>query len=162
MLSSDAKAVETIYMEGIATRNATFDREWLGWALWDKAHLPVARLVLEEDRQVLGWAALTRISGKPPLWGAAEVSIYMAEAARGRGFGKLLLTALLEECDRLGFWSLAALIFVENEASIRLHRSLGFADVGIRHYGYMLGRWRDVLMMERLANQDHEPGERPW
>lgn len=162
MRRTDAKAVETIYLEGIATRNATFDREWLGWALWDKSHLPVGRLVMEEDGQVIGWAAMTRISSKPPLWGAAEVSVYMAEAARGRGLGKQLMHALLEECDRLGFWSLMAAIFVENEASIRLHRALGFQDVGIRHYGYMMGRWRDVLMMERLANQDHEPVERPW
>jgi phosphinothricin acetyltransferase len=78
------------------------------------------------------------------------VSVYVAEAARGRGVGAALLSALVAESEAAGIWTLQAGIFPENTASIRLHGRCGFRVVGTRErIGCMDGRWRDVVLMER-------------
>jgi phosphinothricin acetyltransferase len=84
--------------------------------------------------------------------GVAEVSIYVAPSAQGQGLGKLLLTTLIEESERNQIWTLQAGIFPENEASIALHKSLGFREVGRREkIGQLNGRWRDVILLERRS-----------
>jgi len=82
----------------------------------------------------------------------AEVSVYVSQAARGRGVGRRLLGALVEESERQGIWTLQAGIFPENESSLRLHRALGFRDVGRRErLGRLGGDWRDVMLLERRS-----------
>jgi phosphinothricin acetyltransferase len=83
----------------------------------------------------------------------AEVSVYVAESARGRGVGFQLLSALTAASEQEGIWTLQAGIFPENIASIRLHQRVGFRVVGTRErIGFMDGRWRDVVLMERRSN----------
>jgi phosphinothricin acetyltransferase len=84
--------------------------------------------------------------------GVAEVSIYITEAARGQGVGKALLQALVKESEYQSIWMLQTGIFPENVASIALHKSCGFREVGRRErLGQMDGVWRDVLLMERRS-----------
>ena len=84
--------------------------------------------------------------------GVAEVSVYVAAAARGRGVGKALLEALIEQSESHGIWTLQAGIFPQNSASIALHKSCGFREVGVRQrIGALKSVWRDVLLLERRS-----------
>lgn len=150
----DWPEVEAIYRQGIATGHATFESHVADWERWDADHLPSCRLVAESDREhsLLGWAALTPVSGRCVYGGVAEVSVYVAEEARGRGVGTLLLQALITASEKAGLWTLQAGIFPENVASIRIHGRCGFRTVGVREaLGKMDGQWRDVVLMERRS-----------
>ncbi len=152
MQPSDWPQVAAIYREGIATRNATFETEPPPWEKWDAAHRCDCRLVARRGHQLFGWAALSPVSGRCVYAGVAEVSLYIASAARGQGIGKALLTALIAESERAGIWTLQAGIFPENAASVGLHTACGFRIVGRRErLGQMHGVWRDVLLMERRS-----------
>ncbi len=145
-------AVRQIYWEGIATGKATFEASVPEWAEWDTRHLPTCRLVASSGDGVLGWAALSRVSSRQVYRGVAEVSIYIAERARGRGVGAALLTALITESERNGIWTLQAGIFAENTTSIRLHQRAGFRTVGTRErIACLKGIWRDTVLMERRS-----------
>jgi L-amino acid N-acyltransferase YncA len=101
---------------------------------------------------VVAWAALAPVSDRCVYAGVAENSIYVAEAARGRGVGRRLLTALLEGSERAGIWTVQTGIFPENTSSLALHRRCGFRVVGVRErIGQLHGRWRDVLLLERRS-----------
>ena len=142
----------SIYLEGIATGNATFEKTAPEWERWDEAtspRLPPGSLAADE---VLGWAALSPVSRRPVYAGVADLSIYVSERARGKGVGTALLSRLVEDSEREGIWTLQAGIFPENTASINLHQRAGFRVVGIRErVGSMDGRWRDVVLMERRS-----------
>jgi L-amino acid N-acyltransferase YncA len=152
MESGDWLSVRDIYLEGIATGNATFETEAPEWAEWDSKHLNDARLVAKADGMVVGWAALSPVSSRRVYSGVAELSIYIASAIRGKGVGKALLAALITESEAKGYWTLQTGIFPENKASLALHQKLGFRILGTRErIGRMDGRWRDVLMLERRS-----------
>ena len=152
MQPEDWPAVREIYREGIAAGNATFETELPEWKKWDSAHRRDCRLIAREGTQILGWAALSPVSSRRVYAGVAEVSVYVAAAARGRGAGKQLLGMLIEESERHQIWTLQAGLFPENTASIALHKSCGFREVGIRHRIAKLGdTWRDVLLLERRS-----------
>ena len=101
MLPDYWEAVREIYTEGIATGNATFETEVPDWEKWDEGHRKDCRLVAV-DNKVLGWAALRLVSARHVYRGVAEVSVYVAAAARGRGVGKALLEALVEQSEATG------------------------------------------------------------
>jgi L-amino acid N-acyltransferase YncA len=152
MQPADWKAVKRIYEEGIATGNATFQPEAPEGETWNNDHLTHSRIVAREDDSVIGWAALTAASGRCVYAGVAEVSVYVSEKARGKGTGKKLLKALIEESEENNIWTLQAGIFPENKASITIHKEQGFRIVGIREkIGQMNGKWRDVILMERRS-----------
>ncbi len=152
MTGRDWDAVREIYLQGIATGNATFEKSVPDWKEWDERHLSTCRLTARWENKVLGWAALSRVSSRCVYGGVAEVSIYVAEEARGRGIGRRLMAALVEASEQNGIWTLQAGIFPENTASINLHQQAGFRIVGKRErIGRMDGRWRDTLLMERRS-----------
>jgi L-amino acid N-acyltransferase YncA len=155
MRAADWDRVRQIYLEGIATGNATFATDAPSWETWNVSHRPDCRLVAREAGEIVGWAALSPVSSRCVYAGVAEVSIYIGEKSRGRGIGRVLLSALIEASENAGIWTLQAGIFPENTASIELHRRAGFRVVGIREkLGCMDGRWRDVVLMERRRALD--------
>jgi phosphinothricin acetyltransferase len=152
MHPNDWPAVRRVYEEGIATGDATFESSAPSWEQWDAGHLAVGRLVAEFDGKVVGWAALSGVSDRCVYAGVAEVSVYVADSARGRGIGRQLLQALIEASETAGIWTLQAGIFPENTASIAIHARSGFREIGRRErLGRLGGRWRDVLLLERRS-----------
>jgi phosphinothricin acetyltransferase len=146
------EAVRSIYLQGIATGNATFQQTVPDWQEWNEGHLPTCRLVARSEREIVGWAALSPVSRRPVYRGVAEVSIYVAESARGCSIGARLMARLIADSEVEGIWTLQAGIFPENTASIELHAKAGFRVVGTRsRLGSMNGRWRDVVLMERRS-----------
>jgi phosphinothricin acetyltransferase len=147
----DWPAVRAIYEEGIRGGDATFETETPSWERWDAAHTEL-RLVGEQDGSVVGWAALSPVSERCCYQGVAEVSVYVAGEARGAGLGRELLERLVERSEEMGYWTLTAGVFPENEASIRLHKAGGFREVGVRErLGELGGVWRDVVLLERRS-----------
>lgn len=150
---ADWPQVRAIYLEGIATGQATFEQTAPEWEVWDRKHRPTCRLVAREmTRQVVGWAALAPYSTRAVYAGVAEVSIYMTASRRGQGVGRQLLAALVAASEADGVWTLQAGIFPENTPSVRLHERCGFRIVGRRErIGQLHGVWRDVLLLERRS-----------
>lgn len=147
----DWTAVCAIYEEGIRGGNATFETEAPSWERWDAAHSEL-RLVAERNGAVVGWAALSPVSDRCCYAGVGDVSVYVAEAARGSGVGRALLERLVERAEQAGYWTLNAGVFPENEASLRLHEACGFRKVGVRErLGELHGDWRDVVLLERRS-----------
>lgn len=146
--------VEAIYRQGIATGQATFETNTPSWEEWHGAHLPGCRLVVILNNQVAAWAALSPVSRRHVYRGVAEVSVYVASEARGKGLGGRLLQALIRCAEEAGIWTLQASIFPENQATYRLHLRCGFRVVGrreriARHHD----RWRDTLLLERRSER---------
>ena len=114
--------------------------------------LNCCRLVAVEDEKVLGWAGLSAVSSREVYSGVAEVSVYVANQAQGKGLGHALLCALINESESNGIWMLQASIFPENTNSIALHARNGFRQVGNREkLGKLNGVWRNVILMERRS-----------
>ena len=152
MTPSDWPAARAVYLEGIATGNATFETEAPEWERWDVAHLAACRFVADRAGAVLGFAALSPVSARKVYAGVAEVSVYVSQAARGAGVGAALLRELVAASEAAGIWTLQAGIFPENYASLRLHEKCGFRVLGVRErVGCLAGRWRDVVLMERRS-----------
>jgi phosphinothricin acetyltransferase len=149
---SDWLEVARIYREGIETGNATFETAVPSWKEWDAAHLAEHRLVAVRDEQVVGWIALVPVSPRDCYVGVAEVSAYVAEEVRGEGVGSALLTAMIDNSERAGIWTLQTGVFPENEGSLRLLQRFGFRVVGTRkRIGQLHGVWRDVVLVERRS-----------
>ncbi|MCQ3929259.1 MAG: N-acetyltransferase [Chloroflexi bacterium] len=145
--------VRAIYLEGIQTGNATLEADAPEWEVWDSGHVASPRLVACREEMILGWAALSPVSGRCVYGGVAEVSIYIGEAYRGQGVGLALLHHLVQASETAGFWMLQAGILKENLASRQLHAKAGFREVGYRErLGKLNGVWRDVVLMERRSS----------
>jgi len=153
MTPADWPDVHRIYAQGIATGDATLEREAPDWDHFDRSHRHDCRLVARRTARspVVGWVALTAYSGRRVYSGVAWESVYVAEEARGQGVGRALLEALIEVSEAAGFWTLLAGIMAENRASIALHGRCGFRRVGVMRAIGRDGRdrWRDVVLMER-------------
>jgi L-amino acid N-acyltransferase YncA len=144
--------VARIYAEGIATGNATFETDVPSWREWDAAHVAGHRFIAQAEGVTVGWIALAPVSSRDCYRGAAEVSAYVAEVARGRGVGTALLERLIASSEAAGLWTLETGVFPENERSIALLKRLGFREVGIRErIGQLNGDWRDVVLLERRS-----------
>jgi len=151
---ADWESIRAIYLEGIATGQATFETVAPSWAKWDEGHLPFGRLgaTFPAEQKIKGWAALSPVSARAVYKGVAEVSVYVAADARGRGVGRALLGGLIAESEVNGIWTLQAGIFPENEVSITLHKTFGFRVVGTRErIGKLKGVWRDTVLLERRS-----------
>jgi L-amino acid N-acyltransferase YncA len=146
-------AVRDIYREGIETGQATFETAVPTWETWHNGHRPDCRLVALIDNQIVGWAALSPVSKREVYKGVAEVSIYIAASARGKGIGKQLMNALVASSEEIGIWTLQSSVFPENEVSIALHQTFGFRIVGERQrIAKLHEEWRNTVLLERRSS----------
>jgi thioredoxin type arsenate reductase len=148
------KSVSEIYAEGLATGIASFETAVPSWQQWNEKFLPACRFVVLIDTQVAAWCALSTVSKRAVYKGVAEDTIYVAERHQAKGIGKELLTYLINESEKAGFWTLQAGIFSENNASIKLHNDCGFRILGIREkIAERDGKWYDNVLMERRSKK---------
>jgi len=152
MTADDYEEVVRIYEQGIKTENATFRTEALPYEEWTGHHHEHSRLVAIEGKQLLGWVALSPFSSIPAYAGVAEISLYIAEEARGKGVGTRLMEDVIATSEAAGIWTLQSQVFPENHASLRLHERFNFREVGRRErIGRLGGRWRDTVLLERRS-----------
>lgn len=152
MKAADWTNVAEIYRQGIETGNATFQQEIPTWDDWNNGHIKSCRIVAEIDNEIVGWAALTAVSGRCVYAGVAEVSVYISNKYRGQKIGTKLLDKLIAESENEKHWTLQAGIFPENIASLKIHEELGFRKIGHREkIGKMNGIWRDTVLLERRS-----------
>jgi len=151
MTADDWPVVRAIYEEGLATGHGSFETAAPSWEDWNAKRSPHTRLVAR-DGYVLGWVALSPVSTRACYAGVAEVGIYVAGSARGRGVGTALMEAAIASAETHGIWTLQAATFPENTASLALQRRCGFREIGYReriacHHGV----WRNTILMERRS-----------
>jgi phosphinothricin acetyltransferase len=147
--------ITEIYNDAILNTTATFDscprtmeeqEEWLGEH--DEKH-PV--LVAIRDGEVVGWGSLSSHNDRCCYQNTVEDSVYVKKELRGGGIGTKILERLVVEAGKNGHHVIIARIDAGNEASLRIHRRLGFEEVGrLREVGFKFGRWLDVVLMELL------------
>jgi len=150
----DLPAIQRIYNDEILTGTATWDET--PWTIerrreWFAGHDDLSPVLIAEaaNGDVAGFAYLSRMSDKSGWRFTREDTIYIDPACRGRGVGRVLLEALLEEARRIGLRLIVASITSENAASIALHRRCGFETVGtFRNAGFKFGRWLDTTDMQ--------------
>ncbi len=153
MTEKDWVDVARIFQWGIDSGIATFQTDCPSYQTWDRTHLNICRLVLEDSGKIIGWTALSPYSSRVPYAGVAEISIYLDERFQGRGLGTALLNYMVHESEKNGIWLLQSGILQHNEASIALHRKCGFREVGFREKiaRDQNGIWRNTVLMERRS-----------
>ena len=155
--AGDADDIAVIYNQGIIDRLGTFEtrertsdevREW-----FDGVH-PI--IVVENTSGAIdAFASTSEYRRRDCYTGIAEFSIYVARDARGRGAGRVGMTAIIDAARAAGFWKLLSRVFVENAASRRLLASVGFREVGVyERHARLDGVWRDVVIVERLIPEN--------
>jgi len=156
----DLPAITDIYNEAILTTTATFDTEPKEIAerrQWFESHgdaYPV--LVAVVDGNVVGWASLSRWSDRRAYDATAETTFYVRAVSRGRGIGRRLKSAIIDEARRLGFHSLIARVAQDSGASLHLNLEFGFRIVGtLREVGRKFGRLLDVHILQIMLNADN-------
>lgn len=153
---ADWKQIRDIYIEGIQTKNATFETvdnvPTDGKAWFDKKIPGLVFKATNDEGRLLGWAALSPVSSRCVYEGVAEVSVYVSKRESGKGIGYALLSHLVDASERANMWTLQASIFPENIPSIKLHEKAGFRTVGVREKIARLdGEWRNTQFMERRS-----------
>ncbi len=126
MIKSDWNRVAEIYSQALLEGISTFNTECPMYEAWDKNHIKECRYVCELNEVVTGWIAISPVSARPAYRGCVEISVYVDSEYRGRGIGTELITKLVDEASKEGYWSFYSAIFSVNEASIALHRKCGF------------------------------------
>src|SRR5579875_2912092 len=155
--NDDLDAIRHIYNQGIEDRIATLDEEPKSpddiAAWWAQHEGRYAVLVAEDaNRAVVGWAALNPYSHRCAYRGVADLSIYVAREARGRGVGSALLAALERTASEHEFHKIVLFALASNVGGQRLYRRFGYREVGVfREQGRLDGRFVDVLAMEKIV-----------
>lgn len=155
-VEGDFPAITRIYAGWVKTACGTFElvppdeTEMRARLAYIRA-LGMPYLVAESDDQIVGYAYAGPFRAREAYRFMVEDSIYVAPEAKGTGAGGALLDRLIQESTKSGARQMVAVIGdSENEASIALHRSRGFADSGRFHAaGWKLDGWRDVIFMQR-------------
>jgi phosphinothricin acetyltransferase len=108
--------------------------------------------VAREGGVITGWAALSPVSQRACYAGVAEVGIYIAASARGRGVGSALLEAVIDSSESHGIWTLQGATIASNTASLALQARCGFRVVGRRErIAQRDGVWHDTILTERRS-----------
>jgi L-amino acid N-acyltransferase YncA len=151
-MKPDWNAVSKIYDQGLQTGNATFETQLPDYETWIRKFHSHLLWVAIGNNEVAGWAGLQPVSPRKVYEGVVEVTIYTDLKYSGKGMGTALIRHLISESEKAGIWTLYASIFPENIASIRLHRSAGFREIGYRDKIAQLdGKWRNTVLFERRS-----------
>jgi phosphinothricin acetyltransferase len=161
----DLGAINAIYNHYVLHSTCTYQdepttaAERAAWFENRAAIHPVTVAVL--NGEVVGWAALNRFNPRSAYRNTVENSVYVRHDRQRRGIGRGLLVDLLQRAERLGLRQIIALISADQEASVRLHASVGFVEAGrLKEVGYKFGRWLDVVYLQYsvAGNPPAEPG----
>jgi phosphinothricin acetyltransferase len=158
--AADLDRITDIYADAVRHGTASYELEPPGRADMEARFAALAGngfpyIVVEENGGILGYAYAGPFRPRPAYRFIVEDSIYVAPEAKGRGIGRLLLEALIEEVRRLGFRQIIAVIGdgTPASASVRLHEKLGFRHSGkLEGTGYKHGRWLDTTFMQLSLN----------
>lgn len=161
--SDDLPHITAIYRDSVLNGTASYEitppgiEEMTGrfLAIRDKGYPYLA--AEDESGAFLGYAYASAFRPRPAYRWMVEDSIYLAPEARGRGVGRLLLDALVESCQTLGFRQMIAVIGGAHPASVAVHRAAGFTETGLlRGTGYKHGRWLDTMLMQKALGEGAE------
>ncbi len=163
----DAEEIRQIYNAEVTATTVTFDitpRSLEEQRRYLSARSGAHAVIVATDGgggAVLGFGALSPWRDKPAYSTSVEDSVYVHQGHQGHGIGRTILAELVKVATAHGFHAVFARIVGGHEASIRLHRSLGFEIVGTeQEVGRKFGRWLDVVVMELLLNPGADPGPR--
>jgi L-amino acid N-acyltransferase YncA len=155
-LPEDIPAITAIYTHHVLGGTGTFEIEPpspvdMAVRRDDVLSKGLPYLVATDGTNVLGFAYCNWFKPRPAYRFSAEDSIYMAPGAQGHGLGRALLTELMAQAEKAGIRKLIAIIGDSaNQGSISVHRSVGFAHIGvIKSCGWKFNRWLDVVMMDK-------------
>ena len=155
----DLNSCLAIYQEGLNSGIASFQDPSI---TLDEFRIKVDLdkcLILEDNKNIKGYAFFTKVSNRCVYDGVGEVSIYLSKEIIGKGYGKNLLNELIGLSENLGFWSLHSMIFPHNTRSVKLHEKCGFRVLGVREkigkmtYGPYINQWIDNIYMERRSSK---------
>jgi phosphinothricin acetyltransferase len=165
-LREDCPGILEIYNDAVLTTTSTYDyqpralehrQQWFDHH--ERMDFPIF-VAADSSGSVVGWSALNPYHDRMGYRFTCENSIYIAEAHRGRGIGKLLLAPLIESARDLGLHAIIAAIDGENAASVRLHEKFGFEKVGhFKSVGFKFNRWLDVIYMELIVSEIEQSGK---
>ena len=163
---SDAEAVRDIYRPFVLDNATSFETELPGVADIEdrirKLKDDYPWLVFEADRQVLGYAYASSHRARKAYQWSVEVSVYVHETVRRCGVGRALYLSLFEVLRRQGYANAFAGITLPNPASLGLHESLGFTQIGVfSRIGYKFGQWHDVVWLQLRLLDLEEPVPNP-
>jgi L-amino acid N-acyltransferase YncA len=155
----DAAALHAIYAHYVLHGFGTFEEAPPGAPSFaDKLRTIAAHglpfLTVESGSEIVGYAYASPFRPRSGYRYSVEDSVYVRDDQRGKGIGLALLNALVPRCEATGTRQMVAVIGdAHNKGSIALHERVGFEHVGIvRGVGYKLGRWVDIVMMQRTLN----------
>jgi phosphinothricin acetyltransferase len=154
----DGEALAAIYNHYVTSTVVTFEEDPVSGKemvqrLRDVRARDLPYLVLCEDGVVVGYAYAGPWKARTAYRFTVETSVYLRADCTGRGLGKPLYRALLDACDRRGLHCLIGGIALPNDASVRLHESLGFRRTGgFTEVGWKQDRWIDVGYWQRTPS----------
>lgn len=156
---TDLNKIVEIYNSTIASRMVTADVEEVSVESkkqWFAEHNPETRplwMVENDHDQIIGWVSFSSFHERPAYSGTVEVSIYLHEISRGKGYGKTILQYCIDNAGKFGVKNLVALIFLHNEPSLKLFRHFGFEDWGtLPDVAVLDGMERSLKILGRKIN----------
>lgn len=159
--SDDLPDIREIYNYYVTNSVVTFDEKKWSLAQWrekfdylSKLKLPFL-VAVSPTGQILGYALASPWNGKTGYRYTAETSIYLGQAATGKGLGRALLASLIDACQQLGLREIVAVVSDKGaEASIALHEGFGFVEVGrMGRVGHKFGRWLGTIYLQKSLEQ---------
>ena len=156
-MEADVDGITEVYNEAIRTTTATFDMEPKSREdrmQWFESHGPRHPiLVAEMDGMVVGWTCLNQWSDRPAYDATAETSFYVKEEFRGKGIGRQLKQAIIDESRKLGYHTLIARAAQGSDESIHLNESFGFKHIGtMKEVGRKFGKLLDVHIFQLMLD----------
>jgi len=133
----DLEKIVEIYNSTIPSRMVTADTENVSVESrrqWFEEHNSETRplwIIENNDHETVGWVSFSSFYGRPAYNGTVEMSIYLDESSRGRGYGKKVMEYCIDKAPCLGIKTLLGFIFSHNEASLRLFKNFGFEEWGL-------------------------------